>query len=197
MTHHDCARIKSNSPSATNDGKSENEPVGETGDTSWQPKLHELTYAMLRDLWAPHGTVPMARLKEDMWVQVVCMSKLCSPWLQGGRYRSFGEDINDLTRLSDALADEFPRGVAVVHLDKNNTTVCVPGHVAELADVTSALSWLRMLRGQAFGLALRSVGDHVQGAFLEVQFEPRGDRDETYKRRRAILKAVAKLIVTS
>ncbi len=193
---HDCTGGLGDASSATSDGEPEGEPVGETGDTTWQPRLREPTYAALRELWAPRGT-PMARLKDDMWVQVACAPELCPPWLQAGRSRSFGEDINDFALLCEALAWEFPQGAAVVHLDKNKTVVCGAGRAAHAAHVTSALSWLRSSRGQTFGLALRSVGDRLQGAFLEVLFHPRRDRDETTKCRRAILKAVTELTSAS
>ena len=189
---HKCAGGHVDAYSAASDGEPEGEPVGETGDTTWRPRLRELTYTALRELWAPRGT-PMALLKDDMWVQVACAPGLCPPRRQAGSCRSFGEEINDFTLLCEALAWEFPKGVAIVHLDKMKTIVCGPGRGANAAHVTSALSWLRSTREQTFGIALRSVRDRLQGAFLDVLFHPRLDGNETTKRRRAVLKAVSEL----
>ncbi len=190
---HDCASGQGDTSSATSDGEPEGELVGETGDATWQPQTREPTYAALCELWAPRGT-PMARLKGDMWVEVACSPKLCPPWLQAhGRCRAFGEEVNDFALLCDALAWEFPQGAAVIHVDKKSTVVCGPGRATHAAHVTSALSWLRLSRGQTFGIVLRSVGDRLQGAFLDVLFHPRREMEETAKRRRAILKAVADL----
>jgi hypothetical protein len=193
---HNCAANAGDASSATSDCEPEGEPAGETGDATWLPRSREPTYGALRELWAPRGT-PMARLKEEMWVDVACAPELCPPWLQAGRHRSFGEDINDFTLLCEALAWEFPEGAAIVNLDKKKTVVLRPGHAVHSAHVTSALSWLRSSRGQTFGLALRSIGDRLQGAFLEVNFHPRCERNEATKRRRAIIKAVMELTAAS
>ena len=64
------------------------------------------------------------------------------------------------------------------------------------AQVTSALSWLRALRWQTFGIVLRSAGDRAEGAFLDVLFQPRRDDQDMARRRRAILKAVAEVTST-
>ena len=195
VPEHDCASssAQESSSSATSDGEPEKEPVGETGDSTWQPLTCEPTYVQLQELWAPRG-IPMARIKRDMWVEVACAPELCPPHLQAhGQRRFFGEKIGDFSLLSDALAWDFPAGIAVIHLDKGNTIVCTPGRAAHAANVTSALSWLRSSKGQTVGIALRRIGGRLQGAFLDVAFEPHIEREERGKRRRAILEAVAKL----
>jgi hypothetical protein len=190
---HNCSIDSGDASSATSDCEPEGEPVGETGDATWLPRSREPTYAALRELWAPRGT-PMARLEKGMWVEVACAPQLCLPWTQAGRYKSFGEDIDDFVSLCEVLAGEFPKGAAIVNLDKKKTTVCVPGQATHTANVTSALSWLRYSRGQTFGLALCNIGGRLQGAFLEVLFHPRLDRDEATRRRRTILEAVTEII---
>ena len=194
--NHECTGGHVDTSSANSDAEPEGEPVGETGDTTWQPRVREPTYTALRELWAPRGT-PMARLNDNMWVEVACAPQLCPPLRQARGCRSFGEDINDFVALCEALAWEFPQGAAIVHLDTKKTMVCGPCRAAHAAHVTSALSWLRSTRGQTFGLALRSIGDRLQGAFLDVLFQPHRDRDETTKRRRSILKAVSEIASAS
>lgn len=190
---HDCTDSMGDKPATTSDGEPEGEPVGETGDDTWQPQARESTYSALRELWAPHGT-PMARLKNNMWVEVVCAPQLCLKWLQApGQCRTFGEEVNDFSLLCEALAWEFPQGAAIIHVDKKKTIVCGPGRAAHAAHVSSALSWLRALGGQSFGVVLRSVRGRLQGAFLDVYFQPRTNKKETTQRRRAILKAVKDL----
>ena len=188
--HHDCANRQDATSPVSCDVEPGGEPVGETGDSTWQSRSWEPDYVALRELWAPHG-LPMARLKDDMWVAVVSAPELCPLWPQ--RCRAFGEEINDFSMLCEALAWEFPQGAAFVQVDKKKTIVCVPGQPTHQTEITSALSWLRASRGQTFGIALRSVGDRLQGAFLEVLFHPRRDCDETTRRRRAILKAVTEV----
>jgi len=192
---HDCGSsvaIGSES-SAASDGEPEKEPIGKTGDSIWQPRLREPTYTLLLDLWRPRG-MPTARLKEHMWVEVASAPELCRPLVDArGTRRFFGEDIGDFSLLSDALAWDFPKGAAVIHLDRQSTIVCMPGRSAHAANVNSALSWLRSLKDQTVGIVLRIIGGSLRGAFLEVAFEPHIDREATAKRRRAIVEAVERL----
>eukprot|EP00973_Karenia_brevis_P065757 9139390-Karenia_brevis.AAC.2 len=192
-TLHDCKGSQCDYSSATSDGEPEVEPTGKVSDSAWPPRLRETPYIMLRELWAPRG-VPMARIKKNMWLDVSCAPDLCRRWPEAhGHRRVFGEEMNDFALLCEALAWDFPQGAAVVHLEKKSTVVCGPGRAAHAAHVTSALSWLRSLRGQTFGIVLRRIGDRLQGAFLEVLFHPRLEKEETAKRRRTILNAVARL----
>ena len=136
---------------------------------------------------------PMVRLKKNMWVEVACAPQLCPGAKRAANAGFFGNDVDDFRLLAEALAWEFPQGGAFIHVDKQCTVVCIPGRPVHAAHVTSALSWLRSLRWQTFGIVLRSAGDRAQGAFLDVLFQPRRDGQEMARRRRAVLKAVAEV----
>ena len=49
--------------------------MGGAGYTAWQAWTRKPTYGELREPWAPRGT-PTARLKDNMWVGVVCAPEL-------------------------------------------------------------------------------------------------------------------------
>ena len=193
---HDCSGCQDDALPTSSDGEPEGEPAQDTADAICETRICEPTYTALHELWAPQG-VPMARLKDDMWVEVTCATGLCPPRQKAHlRCKAFGEQISDFSLLCEALAWEFPQGIAIIHVDKGTTVVCAPGRAAHAAHVTSALSWLRSSRGQTFGIVLRSVGNRLQGAFLDVLFQPHHDRKEKTKHRRIIIKAVMDLTIS-
>ena len=149
-------------------------------------------YAALEDLWAPRGT-PMARLKDNMWVSVCCDTELCPPWMHDGRLRTFGEEFSDWSLLCDALAWEYPRGAAIINLDKKATVIFTPNAKPQTAHLNSALSWLRLLKEEVFGIAIRGGPLRMQGAVVEVNFEPRINRNASNKGRKIIVKAMSQI----
>lgn len=172
----------------------EEEPVSEIHDANNSQLQTRATWGFLNELWAPRGT-PMARANSDMWVGVVAVSGLCRKWLRpNGACRPFGQEVHDFALLAAALEWEFPNGIAVMNLDTASCVVCVPGRPAHAADVDSAISWLRSTRGQAFGVALKTIGAKLQGAFVDVQYTPRCNAKETAAKRQRILVAVAAVV---
>ena len=191
-----CGPSETASPPSTGCGEPECEvePFTGTGaaDTA-QPQAQTRTWSLLSELWAPSGT-PMARVKDNMWVGVVCAAGMCREWpRREGAARPFGQEANDFALLAAAVEWEFPGGIAVVNLDKQTCIVCVPGRPMQTADVDSAVSWLRCSRGQTLGVALKTVGARLQSAFVNVQYTPRCDAKDDATRRRKVLAAVDRL----
>ena len=156
------------------------------------------TWNVFNELWMSCGRFcTWARLKNDLWVGMTRVTALISKQtIRNQTNKSFGENAYDFTLLAAEIAWHFPGGIAVMNLDKKICLVCKPGQQAQIARLKSAISWLRLTRSQSLGIAFKIINEEIQGAIVDVQYNPRNNENESMTTHSILLAAVASVITS-
>lgn len=147
------------------------------------------TFATLQKAWVEQNDV-MTQIASELWVQLAPIPELSLSCRNGNDNDNHMEQsVHAFVLLAAALAWDFPSGVAAFHMDIEKCVVCVPSRPAHSVHVNTALSWLRKMKSQVLGIAIRAVGDTIQAAVVYVGTNAEQDVEVICARKRKALLA--------